>query len=103
MVDPKSVLNFRESDIFFMSPLINGRTTVAACPRYRRNLPAILVFYNIDMFDRKANSQEISATNDVIPIQSGRLKRDSLFRRRMIGAAIIISLALLGFAFPVII
>jgi hypothetical protein len=103
MVDPKSVLNFRESDSFFMSPLINDRTPVAACPRYRRNPLAIMLFYNTNMLDRKANSQLISATGDVFPIQSEQQQRDSLLKRRMIGAAIIISLALLGFVFPVII
>ena len=55
------------------------------------------------MPDRKANSQEVSAADDLIPAPTDRQKRDSLLRRRLIGAAIIIGLALLGLAFPVII
>jgi hypothetical protein len=39
----------------------------------------------------------------LIPKATERQKRDSLLRRRLIGAAIIIGLAILGFAFPVII
>jgi hypothetical protein len=62
-----------------------------------------LMFYNTNMFNRKADSQLISAAGDMFPTQSERQKRDSLLSRRMIGAAIIISLALLGFVFPVII
>jgi hypothetical protein len=55
------------------------------------------------MQDRKANSQAEDVTEDLIPIEPERQKRDSLLRRRMIGAAIIIGLVLLGLAFPVII
>jgi hypothetical protein len=73
------------------------------CPRYHRNRLAILQLYNTNMLDRKANSQVESVTEDLIPIASERQKRDSLLRRRMIGAAIIIGLVLLGLAFPVVI
>ena len=74
-----------------------------ACPRYHRNQLAILDLYNTDMFDRKENSQVVGVADDLTPISPERQKRDSLFKRRLIGAAIIISLALLGLAFPVVI
>jgi hypothetical protein len=55
------------------------------------------------MLDRKANSQVISVADDLISAPTERQKRDSLLRRRLIGAAIIIGLALLGLALPTII
>jgi hypothetical protein len=55
------------------------------------------------MPDLKVKSQVVNANNDTIPSFTESLKRDSLFRRRVIGAAIIIGLALLGLAFPVVI
>jgi hypothetical protein len=55
------------------------------------------------MLDRKANSQVAIVADDLPPTLSEREKRDSLFKRRVIGAAIIIGLALLGLTFPVII
>jgi hypothetical protein len=55
------------------------------------------------MLDRKANSQVTRVTDDLIPAPTERQKRDSLLRRRLIGAAIIIGLALLGLTLPVII
>jgi hypothetical protein len=55
------------------------------------------------MPDRKANSPVESVTEDFISLVPGRPKRDSLLRRRLLGAAIIIVLVLLGLAFPVVI
>jgi hypothetical protein len=78
-------------------------TNAAACPQYRRNRLAILQLYNTNMQDPKAESQVQSVAEDLSPIASERQKRDSLLRRRMIGAAIIIGLVLLGLAFPVVI
>jgi hypothetical protein len=74
-----------------------------ASPHYHRNRLAILQLYNPNMQDRKANSQAESVTEDLNPIAPGRQKRDSLLVRRMIGAAIIIGLVLLGLALPVVI
>jgi hypothetical protein len=75
----------------------------AAYPRCHRNPGAILALYNTGMPDPKANFQVVNATDNSIPTKTEQQKRDSLLRRRLIGAAIIISLALLGFAFPVVI
>jgi hypothetical protein len=88
---------------FSCSHLSAAATDAAACPRYRRNRLAILQLYNTNMQDPKANSQVQDAAEDLNPIAPERSERDSLFRRRMIGAAIIIGLVLLGLAFPVII
>ena len=55
------------------------------------------------MLDRKANSQVTRVTDDLIPAPTERQKRDSLLRRRLIGAAIIIGLVLLGIAFQAVI
>jgi hypothetical protein len=41
--------------------------------------------------------------DDLVPTMTERQKRDSLLRRRLIGAANIIGLMALGFAFPVVI
>jgi hypothetical protein len=55
------------------------------------------------MLDRKANSQVEGLTEDLSPVALRHQKRDSLLRRRMIGAAIIIGLVLLGLALPMVI
>jgi hypothetical protein len=73
------------------------------CPRYHRNQLAILDVYNTDMFDRKENSQVVSVADDLTLTSPERQKRDSLLKRRLIGVALIIGLALLGLAFPLVI
>jgi hypothetical protein len=55
------------------------------------------------MPERKENSQVESRASDLIPTTPARQERDSLLMRRLIGAAVIIGLVLLGLAFPVII
>jgi hypothetical protein len=86
-----------------MFPLIGRRYGCGSLPPYHRNQLAILQLYNTNMQDRKANSQVESVTEDLRPIALERQKRDSLLRRRMIGAAIIIGLVLLGIAFQAVI
>ena len=76
---------------------------MAGYPRYRRNSRAILRVYNITMPERKGNFQVDNVTGDLIPSTPERHERDSLLKRRLIGAAIIIALVLLGLAFPVVI
>lgn len=55
------------------------------------------------MPDPKANSPVITAPDEFILATADRQKRDSLLRLRIIGAAVIIGLVILGFVFPVII
>jgi hypothetical protein len=74
-----------------------------ACPRYPRNPLAILPFYNTNMLDPKENSHVVNVTGDLISATPVRQKGDSLLRRRLIGAAVIIGLVLLGLAFPMVI
>jgi hypothetical protein len=52
---------------------------------------------------RKENFRVASTTDGLIPTRSERQERDSLLKRRLIGAAVIIGLVLLGLAFPVVI
>jgi hypothetical protein len=87
-----------------MFPLIDGRHIDGrSAPATQRNSRAILRLYNTAMPDRKANVQPESVTRDFIPVAPERSKRESLLKRRLIGAAVIIGLILLGLAFPVVI
>jgi hypothetical protein len=86
-----------------MFPLVDGHKHVVTGPRHQRNARAILPVYNTAMHDRKVNFQIESVGDELNPNPSERQKRESLLKRRLIGAAIIIGLALLGLAFPVVI
>jgi F0F1-type ATP synthase membrane subunit c/vacuolar-type H+-ATPase subunit K len=54
------------------------------------------------MPDPKANFNVVTISDDLIPTTE-RQERDSLFKRRLIGVAFIVSLVLLGLAFPIVI
>jgi hypothetical protein len=62
-----------------------------------------LTFYNTILLDSKANFKMVTIDDDLSSTMTDRQKRDSLLKRRIIGAAIIICLVLLGLALPVVI
>lgn len=88
---------------FSCSHLSTATTHADGLPPYLRNSRAILTFYNTILLDSKANFKMVTIDDDLSSTMTDRQKRDSLLKRRIIGAAIIICLVLLGLALPVVI